>query len=213
MPDCSVNKPFVLLDKIDENDYIKYPMNSNIDSIVADMLKALNEAPVKKYKLVPIDNDVGLVSMPVKSSAEQAVTEAEKALAEAENALAEAKSEAEANKIAAEKALADAEAYRLAIEKELAEAKAKAEAEAKAIAEAEAKAKAEAEAEAKAKAEAEAKAKAEAEAKVTTSMSSAETFENSFMESSTLTWILVIILILLVLYVANSHFKIITLPF
>lgn len=38
-----------------------------------------------------------------------------------------------------------------------------------------------------------------------------ESFGNSFMESSTLTWILVIILILLVLYLANRHFHIIRL--
>ena len=202
MSGCSINKPFILLNDIDENDSIKYSMDSKIDSIVADMLKALEDSPKKKYKLVPNDEEeVGLIGMTVKS---QSALEKAAADAAAEKAAAEAAAEkAAAEKAAAEKAAADAAAEKVAAEKAVADAAAAFSAAQEELAAAE-----------KAAKEAADKAAAEkAAAETTSSNTSVERFENTFMESSSLTWVLAIILILLILYVLNNHFKIIKLPF
>ena len=186
-----INKPELLSSYIeDETNYIRLPSESKLDNLISDMLKSINN-DIKPYNAVPMGSEIegpikkkSLCSSYFKESTDKQV------MMSMNEKVVEVPEE-ESSDISMVLKIEEPEP----IEKPEPEPEPESELEiipAKTI-----------------------PSEIKSETKDTfinsNNSKNVESFENSFIESSTLTWILAIILILLVLYLANRHFHIIRL--
>jgi hypothetical protein len=101
MPNSSVNKSVLIITDMKDDGGITFPVNSNGESIVADMLKSIKETESKDYNVVPIGSDENAAYMifPKPSPEEQvkylevSLNDAKEYEKELEDALVETKQE------------------------------------------------------------------------------------------------------------------------